>query len=73
NDLGDAYSSQERHAEAEQCYQKALEIREKSLGREHPGIVVVLRNYASLLHMIHREEEAVPLEERARAILGARA
>src|SRR5208283_5631638 len=57
-----------RYAEAEPLSQRALAIREKALGPEHPDVASTLENYASLLRKMDRPEEAEPLEARARAI-----
>jgi Tetratricopeptide repeat len=53
---------------AEPLYQRALAIREKALGPEHPNVATCLENYASLLRKMGRPEEAATLEVRARAI-----
>ena len=47
---------QARYAEAEPLYQRALAIREKALGPEHPSTATVLRNYTRLLRALRREE-----------------
>ena len=49
-------------------YQRALAIREKALGPEHPDVALSLENYAELLRKTDRNAEAEKLEERARAI-----
>ena len=57
-----------RYTEAEPFYERALAIREKALGPEHPDVATTLENYASLLRKMDRSQEAEPLESRARAI-----
>jgi hypothetical protein len=57
-----------RHGEAEPLYQRALAIREKALGLEHPNVATCLENYALCLQAMERSQEAEPLEARARAI-----
>src|SRR5260370_324592 len=57
-----------QYTEAEPLYERALAIREKALGPEHPDVATTLENYASLLRKMDRSQEAEPLESRARAI-----
>ncbi len=52
-----------RHSEAELLYARALAIREKALGSEHPELATSLENYAALLRQTGRTNEA----ERMRA------
>ena len=40
--------AQGKYAEAEPLYQRALEIREKALGPEHPDVALSLNNLAML-------------------------
>jgi len=56
-----------QYAEAEPLLQRALAIREKALGPEHPDTVTVLKNYAALLRKMGREDEADKLEARGGA------
>jgi hypothetical protein len=58
-------SDRARYAEAEPLYQRALHIREQSLGPDHPLTQTVRRNYARLLRAMKREGEARTLEEQA--------
>ena len=55
---------QDKYAEAEPLYQRALRIREQQLGFEHPHTQLVWSNYISLLRDMGRDEEAKHLEER---------
>ena len=59
---------QGRYAEAEPLYKRALAIREKALGPEHPDVATSLENYAALLRETARVDEAERLEARAKAI-----
>ena len=52
----------------EPLYKRALAIREKALGPEHPDVAQSLENYAALLRDTGRGAEAVELEARATAI-----
>jgi tetratricopeptide (TPR) repeat protein len=62
------YDGQRQYAKAEPLYQRALAIREKARGPEHPDMATCLENYAVLLRNMGRAEEAAPLDDRARAI-----
>jgi hypothetical protein len=57
------YSEQGKYVEAEPLYQRALRIREQSLGPEHSLIRQVRKNYAILLRTMGRDGEAKKLEE----------
>ena len=56
------------YAEAEPLYQRALAIREKALGSQHPDVAAILEKYSRLLRKTNREDEAIKLEQRAQAI-----
>jgi Tetratricopeptide repeat len=62
------YRDQGRYAKAEPLARRALAIREKALGPEHPKLATALENFASLLRNLGRSEEGATLEARARAI-----
>jgi len=68
NNLATLYYSQGKYAQAEPLFRRALAIREKALGPEHPQVATVLENYAALLHKLNRESEADKMEARAKAI-----
>ena len=68
NNLAWLYHTQGRYAEAEPLYQRALAIREKALGPEHPEVAASLENYAALLRETSRDTEAEKMEARAKAI-----
>ena len=57
-----------RYAEAESLYMRALAIREKAVGPEHPDVAQSLNNLAALYHAQGRYAEAEPLLQRALAI-----
>ncbi len=63
------YHAQGRYAEAELLYKRALEIREKALGPDHPDVANSLNNLASLYDEQGRYGEAEPLLKRALTIL----
>ena len=57
-----------QYSEAEPLYKRALTIRMKTLGREHPNVATSLENYAALLRLTARADEAERMEARAKAI-----
>jgi hypothetical protein len=57
-----------RYTDAEPLSQRALAIREKALGPEHPDVAMYLEDYLLLLRAMDRSQEAEPLEAHARAI-----
>ena len=66
--MAELYGNIGRYAEAEPLFKRALVIREKALGPEHPDVVTSLESYALLLRDMGRPDEASMLESRARAI-----
>ena len=61
-------SAQGRYAEAEPLYKRALAIREKALGPDHPDVGTSLNNLAGLYRAQGRYAEAEPLYKRGLAI-----
>jgi tetratricopeptide (TPR) repeat protein len=59
------YYSQEKYAEAEPLLKRALEIREKALGKDHPDTATILNNLAALYNLQGDYAEAEPLYKRA--------
>jgi tetratricopeptide (TPR) repeat protein len=68
NQTGYYLHQRAEYAQAEPLYQRALAIREKALGPEHPYTASSLNNLALLLHDQGKVEEAEPLYRRALAI-----
>ncbi len=68
NNLASLYHDQGKHEQAEPLYQRALTIREKQLGPEHPDTAGSLNNLAALYHAQGKYEQAEPLYQRALAI-----
>ncbi len=68
NNLAVLYYDQGKYAEAEPLLKRALAIREKALGPEHPHVAQSLENYAALLRQTARANEAERMEARAKAI-----
>jgi len=68
NNLAQLYGKQGRYAEAEPIYQRALAIREKALGREHPDVAHSLNRLAKLYQAQGEYAKAEPLYQRALAI-----
>jgi tetratricopeptide (TPR) repeat protein len=59
---------QGRYVEAEQLYQRALEIQVKALGPEHPSVALTLNNLAELFIVQGRYADAMSLFRRSLAI-----
>ena len=68
NNLAVLYASQGKYAEAEPLHQRALAIREKTLGPEHKDVATGLTNLARLYASQGEYAEAAPLYRRALAI-----
>ncbi len=68
NNLAELYRAQGKYAEAEPLYKRALAIREKALGPEHPHVANILRNMAECYKKTGKKKEAKRLEERAKII-----
>ena len=62
------YYDQGRYADAETLYERALAIREKALGSEHPDVAQALNNLAVLYDAQGRYVDAEPLYKRGLAI-----
>jgi tetratricopeptide (TPR) repeat protein len=58
--------------EARPCYERALAIREKALGPDHPNTALSLNNLGALLQAMGDLQGARPYFERALAIFTAR-
>jgi tetratricopeptide (TPR) repeat protein len=68
NNLADFYRAQGRYADAEPLYKRALAIREKALGPDHPDIATSLNTLAELYRAQGRYADAEPLYKRSLAI-----
>jgi len=68
NEEGLAWLEAGKYGSAEAPLERALAIREKTLGPEHPDVATSLDNLAKLYRAQLRFEEAVPLSLRASAI-----
>ncbi len=68
NNLGLLYEVQKKYAEAEPLLQRALAIREKSLGPEHLDVAKSLSNLGAIYRAQGRYPEAEPLLRRALTI-----
>ncbi len=62
------FVDQGEYAEVEALYERALKIRENTLGSDHPSVAVVLENMAELYIEIGKKEEAEKMAERAKKI-----
>ena len=63
--LAGVYRDQGRYEDAEPLYQQALAIQEQVLARDNRDLRNTLTDYAQLLRVTGREEEALELEARA--------
>lgn len=57
-----------QHAKAEELFRRALELRLKRFGPDHPAVAVSLSNLGGLYDTLHRYHEAEQLHLRALAI-----
>jgi tetratricopeptide (TPR) repeat protein len=62
-----------KYTQAEPLLRRALAIREKALGPEHPDVATSLENYAALLRKTNRATGAEAMEDRAKVIRTKRA
>ena len=68
NNLGDLRHGAKKYDEARKHYERALSIRERVLGKDHPDVASSLNNVAVLLMDQRKHDEALPLLERAAGI-----
>ncbi len=68
NEAGFYLYERARYDEAKPLYQRALGIREKALGPEHPDVATSLNNLAALYRAQGKYAEAEPLYQRALGI-----
>jgi tetratricopeptide (TPR) repeat protein len=68
NSLGQAYQDAIRYREAEDPYQKALELYKKQFGDKHPSVATSINNLAVLYSSQGRYAEAEPLYKQSLAL-----
>lgn len=68
--LAEFYRAQGELDKAESQYQRALSLKERISGPEHPDVATILQKYAALLREARRFTEAEHLIARANAITG---
>lgn len=68
NNLGSLYIAQDNYAAAEPLYQRALKIRERALGPDHPDTATSLNNLAELYRAEGKQVEAELLFQRVQKI-----
>jgi len=68
NTLGNIFEQLGQHEESRQRHERALALREKRLGPEHPHTGLSLSNLGRALHGLGRYEEARQLHERSLAL-----
>ncbi|MCP6756921.1 tetratricopeptide repeat protein, partial [Klebsiella pneumoniae] len=64
NNLADLYERQGRYAEAQQLFERALLIRERAVGPDHPDTAASSNNLAGMYRASGRPGDALPLVER---------
>jgi len=68
NNLANCLRQQGRYADAEPLYKRAITAKEKQVGMKHMDLAILLENYAKLLRLAGRPEEAAKIDSRVRAI-----
>ena len=68
NNLAVLYGDQSKYHLAEPLYERALAIKEKAFGAQHPNVATSLENYAALLRETGREAEVEKMQTRAKTI-----
>ena len=68
NEMAAIYYENAKYEEAEPLVERALQIDEASLGKDHPDVARDLNNLAQLYQATHRLQEAEPLMERVLVI-----
>jgi tetratricopeptide (TPR) repeat protein len=68
NNLASVYAHRGSYAEAESLHRRALAIKEKALGPDHPDVAAALNNLAELYRAQGRFGDAEPLYRQALAI-----
>jgi tetratricopeptide (TPR) repeat protein len=69
NQAGSYLFERGRYRQAEPLYERALNIRERTLDPNHPDVAQSLNNLALIYRTLGRHEQAAPLYERALRIL----
>ena len=72
NNLALLYKKTGNLEAAEPLLKRSLEIKEKNYDPGHPSLVTGLKNYASVLRALGRDDEAAPYESRATTLPPAR-
>ena len=67
SNLGSVLYLQGRYPAAEAAYRRALVMREKLLGAEHPDVATSLNNLANVLQELNKDQQVLASEQRARA------
>lgn len=67
--LAYVYEAKHEYQKAEPLVKQALKVREGAFGMDHPNIVPSLDQYAGLLRLMNRQDEAAALIARGKTIL----
>ena len=68
--LGHIYEARQQFQKAAPLVKQALKVRESAYGRDHPNVTPSLEQYARILTRMNRQDEAMNLLARKKAILG---
>ena len=63
HNLATLYHVQRKYDQAESYYQRAMTMKQKLFGPNHPETLSILKSYANLLKSTHREEQARHLDD----------
>lgn len=63
HNLATLYHVQRKYDQAETYYQRAMTMKQKLFGPNHPETLSILKSYANLLKSTHREEQARHLDD----------
>ncbi len=69
HNLATLFHVQRKYDDAEKHYQRAMIMKQKLFGPDHPETVRLLKSYANLLKATHREEQAKHLDDCAEGMI----
>ncbi len=72
NNLALLSQFQRNYGAAEKYFKRAIEIRTKLFGENHPDVLNVMANYANLLTLLSRPSEAAEIKQKSRLAGGGR-
>ncbi|MFA5144359.1 MAG: tetratricopeptide repeat protein, partial [Candidatus Omnitrophota bacterium] len=72
NNLATVYSYQNKYADSEALYRRAVDITEKTSGPDSPNLIMILSNMSDLCEKTSRKDEAKSLLARAKRLYESR-